>query len=71
MSIEMKDRTGEPRTVEELEQALRVVNETLRDPASITSIPPLLFMELMTIRHGLQEVIALRRIIAKKMKEKQ
>ena len=52
------DRTGEFRSISELEEALKVVKQTLVDPPMDR---PLLVVSLPTIRECLEVLIALRK----------
>lgn len=58
--VEMMDRTGKPRRVEEIERALYIVKQRLVvDLGGQKDIE--LFMELMTIKDCLEELLTIRK----------
>ena len=60
MPMEMKDTTGQPRSEEDLKEALDVVESTmLKD---MLKIPPELATHLMIIRYALREAIVFRKL---------
>ena len=59
----MIDRTGEPRKIEEFEEALKEVNKAMLDPLSV---PPMLMVHMMTIKDALGIIIAFLKLEAKK-----
>lgn len=74
MSIQFTDLTGEPQSIESLERALAAVDKEMREQKTMT-VAPGFFVEILTIKHALEELIAIRRrlaeIQARKEKEAQ
>ena len=59
--MEMIDRTGLPRRDEEIERALVVVKKRLIRPDLVKNEDIELFMELLTIKNCLEELLRLRK----------
>ena len=57
--MEIEDKSGQPRSSEELEEALEQVEKTM--VASITKVPPNLAVYIGVIREALIELIAIRK----------
>ena len=58
MGIEMTDKTGDPRGNDEIERAIAVIEKHVVKVS--LKVPPELYVELICIRDGLQELIELR-----------
>ena len=67
-NVEFIDKTGQPRSDDELKEALRAVENVM--VKNMLSVPPELATELLTIRVALKELIGLRALIARLKKEK-
>lgn len=66
--IEFIDKTGQPKTEDDLKEALKAVeNVMLKD---ILKVPPELAVQMLTIRQALKELLGIKKIIGEH-KEKQ
>lgn len=55
------DKTDEPRTDNDVEHAIKVVNHHI--VTGMTAVPPELYLELTTIRESLLELIKVRGLV--------
>ena len=67
-NVEFIDKTGQPRSDDNLKEALRAVENVM--VKNMLSVPPELVTMLGTIRAALKELIGLRALIARLKKEK-
>ena len=61
--IIMEDKTGQPRSDEDIEEAKQAVQSIMR--GDILKVPPQLAVMLPTIRQSLEELLLFRKTLAK------
>ena len=66
MPLITEDRTGQPRSDEEIAEALLQVK---REIAKADFSNPMLFVQFLTIKDGLEELLSLRQKIRKAVKD--
>ena len=67
-NIKFIDKTGQPRSDDELKEALRAIENVM--VKNMLNIPPELATVLLTIRAALKELLGLRALIARLKKER-
>jgi len=60
MTVEMEDRTGQPRRVAEIEEAIMLLKRRLTNPAAMMKSDPELFVNLLCIKDCLEELLKRR-----------